>query len=127
VRQKLFALVLLAILFSGVRAYAHHSFAAAYLEDKTMKIEGKIVLLIFRNPHSFVHVDAKDENGKVHTYAIEWGAASQLNLTGGKEAIKPGDPVVVIGNPGRNPADHAMRMIHITRTSDGWEWGGTFQ
>ena len=50
----------------------------------------------------------------------------QLNLTGGAEALKPGDPVIVVGNPGRNPADHRMKMVNIIRTSDGWKWGGTF-
>ena len=126
-RQKLFALVLLAILFSGVRAYAHHSFAAAYLEDKTMKIEGKIVLLIFRNPHSFVHVEAKDKEGTVQRYAVEWGAGGQLNRQGvTRETLHPGDHVIVTGNPGRNPADHRLRMKTITRPSDGWKWGGTF-
>jgi hypothetical protein len=127
VRHKLFALLIAAFLLTSITAVAHHSFAATYLEDKTEKIEGKISVLIYRNPHSFVQVDVKDDKGKIQTWAIEWGDASQLNLTGGMEAIKPGDPVVVIGNPGRNPADHRMRMVSITRTSDGWKWGGTFQ
>ena len=68
----------------------------------------------------------KNEKGEKETWAIEWGAAGQLNLTGGKEALKFGDPVVVIGNPGRNPEAHRMRMVTITRTSDGWKWGGSF-
>jgi hypothetical protein len=124
--HKLFvALVLVAALF-GVQAHAHHSFAATYLEDKTMKIEGKLVQFLYRNPHSFVHVEVKDEKGQTNTWAVEWGAAGQLNLTGGKEALKPGDPVVIIGNPGRNPEAHRLRMVSIERTSDGWKWGGTF-
>jgi hypothetical protein len=71
-------------------------------------------------------VEAKDDKGAVQTWSIEWGAASQLNLTGGAEALRPNDPVIVIGNPGRNPADHRMKLVSITRTSDGWKWGGTF-
>src|SRR5215467_7212009 len=120
-------LLVAAFIASGMQLYAHHSFAAAYLEDKTIKIEGKLVTFTLRNPHSFVGVEAKDEKGVLQTYSIEWGAASQLNLTGGAEALKPGDPVIVVGNPGRNPADHRMRMVSITRTSDGWKWTGNFQ
>jgi hypothetical protein len=26
----------------------------------------------------------------------------------------------------RNPEDHRLRMRTITRPSDGWKWGGTF-
>ena len=126
--KRLFAvLAVAAILAAGTSLYAHHSFAAAYLEDKTVKIEGKLVTFTLRNPHSFVGVEAKDEKGVMQTWSIEWGAASQLNLTGGAEALKPGDPVVVVGNPGRNPVDHRMRMVSITRTSDGWKWTGNFQ
>jgi hypothetical protein len=125
VRNKLIILIAVAAL-SAARAYAHHSFAATYQEDKTVKIQGKLVEFLYRNPHSFVHVEVKDEKGEVQVWAIEWGAAGQLNLTGGKEALKFADPVVVIGNPGRNPEAHRMRMVNITRTSDGWNWGGTF-
>jgi hypothetical protein len=41
----------------AARAGRHHSFAATYFEDKTQKIEGNIVQFMFRNPHSFVHVE----------------------------------------------------------------------
>ena len=46
-------------------AYAHHSFAATYFEDKTVTVDGKLVQFMFRNPHSFVHVEAPDEKGMV--------------------------------------------------------------
>lgn len=125
-KHKLILLLVAAFFISGIHAFAHHSFAAAYLEDRTMKIEGKLVTFTLRNPHSFVGVEAKDDKGVMQTWSIEWGAASQLNLTGGAEALKSGDPVIVVGNPGRNPIDHRMKMVSIKRTSDGWNWGGTF-
>ena len=125
-KRVFMTLIVLAAIAPAARTYAHHSFAATYLEDKTVKIEGKLVQFLYRNPHSFVHVEAKDEKGQVHTWAIEWGAAGQLTLTGGKDVLKPGDPVVVIGNPGRNPEAHRLRMVSIVRTSDGWKWGGRF-
>ncbi len=125
-KHKLLASIILVTGVFAVRAYAHHSFAATYLEDRTQKIEGTLVQFLYRNPHSFVHVEAKDEKGEKQVWSIEWGAAGQLNLTGGREALKPGDPVVVVGNPGRNPEAHRLRMVNITRTSDGWKWGGRF-
>ena len=39
-------------------------------------------------------------------------------------AVKVGDKVIITGDPGRNPADHRLRMRTITRPSDGWKWGG---
>jgi hypothetical protein len=35
--------------------------------------------------------------------------------------------VIVTGNPGRNPADHRMRMLSITRPSDGFKWKGVVE
>ena len=108
-------------------AFAHHSFAATYFEDKTETVEGELVQFLFRNPHSFVHIEGKDASGNVVRYAVEWGAGLQLNRQGvTRETLKPGDHVIVTGNPGRNPEDHRLRMRTISRPADGWKWGGTF-
>ena len=56
-------------------AAAHHSFTATYFEDRTTEIEGKLLQFMFRNPHSFVHVEAPDENGMPQRWAVEWGGA----------------------------------------------------
>jgi hypothetical protein len=128
-KRTLFALALVAgaLVVSSGRAYAHHSFAATYFEDKTQKIEGNLVQFLYRNPHSFVHVEAPDEKGMMQRWAVEWGAGGQLGRQGvTRETLKPGDHVVIVGNPGRNPEDHRLRMVNITRPSDGWKWGGTF-
>ena len=37
-----------------------------------------------------------------------------------------GTQTFIVGNPGRTPEDHRLRMVNITRPSDGWKWGGTF-
>jgi hypothetical protein len=108
-------------------AQAHHSFAATYHEDQTATIEGTLVQFMFRNPHSFVHVEVKNDKGEIQTWAVEWGAPRQLGLTGvGREALKSGDHVVIVGNPGRNPSAHRMRLVSITRPADGWTWKGRF-
>jgi hypothetical protein len=128
-KRTLFALALVAgaLVVSSGRAYAHHSFAATYFEDKTQKIEGNLVQFLYRNPHSFVHVEAPDEKGMMQRWAVEWGAGGQLGRQGvTRETLKPGDHVIIVGNPGRNPEDHRLRMVNITRPSDGWKWGGTF-
>ena len=40
---------------------AHHSFGATYEINKEMKLEGKLVQFVYRNPHSFVHIEAPDD------------------------------------------------------------------
>jgi Family of unknown function (DUF6152) len=127
-KRTLLALVVIAgAVVSVGRAFAHHSFAATYFEDKTQKVEGDLVQFMYRNPHSFVQLEAPDDKGVVQRWSIEWGAGGQLGRQGvTRETLKPGDHVVIVGNPGRNPEDHRLRMVNITRPSDGWKWGGTF-
>ena len=108
----------------GAQAYAHHSFAATYLEDQSVTIEGELVQFLFRNPHSFVHVMVKEKDGTQVRYAVEWGGAGQLGGQGvTRETLKPGDLVVISGSPGRNPADHRVRMVSLRRPKDGFGWG----
>ncbi|HLH43479.1 MAG TPA: DUF6152 family protein [Bryobacteraceae bacterium] len=128
-REKLLMLGLSAGVAMGV-AYAHHSFAATYFEDKTIKIEGDLVQFLYRNPHSFVQVEdmkLKDDKGNPVRWSIEWAAGGQLGQKGiTRDTLKVGDHVIVNGNPGRTPEDHRLRMVNITRPSDGFHWGGSF-
>ncbi len=123
--RRYFVLLLLAGAFTaGTRGYAHHSFAATYLEDQSVTIEGELVQFLFRNPHSFVHVLVKEKDGTTNRYAVEWGGTGQLAGTGvTRETLKPGDVVVIMGSPGRNPADHRVRMVSLRRPKDGFGWG----
>jgi Family of unknown function (DUF6152) len=115
-----------AALLSGGAVYAHHSFAATYIVDKEIRIEGDMVQFMFRNPHSFVHVQAPDVNGEMQRWAVEWAAAGQL--TGiSRDTLKPGDHVIITGNPGRTAEDHRIRMRSILRPKDGFKWSGDFQ
>jgi len=123
-KRALFVLLLAGVLLAGTTAYAHHSFASTYDESKKITVEGKLVQFLFRNPHSFVHVMAPDEDGTMQRWAIEWGGAGQLGGQGvTRETLRPGDKVIITGNPGRNPADHRVRMVTLRRPSDGFGWG----
>ena len=127
-KSKLLVVLAAAVSILGVRAYAHHSFAATYFEDQKVTVHGKLVQFLYRNPHSFVHIEAPDDKGVMQTWAVEWGAGGQLSRDGvTRESLKPGDVVIVTGNPGRNPDDHRIRMRSITRPSDGWNWKGVVQ
>ena len=109
---------------AGPRLFAHHSFSATYLEDQSITIEGELVQFIFRNPHSFVHVMVTEKDGSKVRYAVEWGGAGQLGGQGvTRETLKPGDVIVISGSPGRNAAEHRVRMVSLRRPKDGFGWG----
>jgi len=126
-KNKLFTLMIAGLSLIGVRAYAHHSFAATYLDDQKVTVHGKLIQFLYRNPHSFVQVQGPDDKGQMQTWAVEWAAAGQLGKQGvTKDSLKVGDDVIVVGSAGRDPADHRLRMLNITRTSDGTKFGGAF-
>jgi hypothetical protein len=111
-------------LVAAQAAYAHHSFAATYLEDKTVTIEGELVQFLFRNPHSFVHVVVTEKDGSMVRYAIEWAGAGQLGGQGvTRQTLHTGDHVIISGTPARNPDDHRVRMVTLRRPRDGFGWG----
>jgi hypothetical protein len=123
-KRYLVVLAVAAASFAAATAYANHSFAATYLEDQSVQIEGELVQFLFRNPHSFVHVMVKEPDGKLERYAVEWGGAGQLGGQGvTRETLKAGDHVVITGSPGRNPEDHRVRMVTLHRPSDGFTYG----
>ena len=120
-------LVVLAVAWTYVpiaEVYAHHSFEATYVEDEAVTIEGELVQVLFRNPHSFVQVTVTEKDGSMARYAVEWDGAARLGVQGVTgETLRLGDHLVIRGNPGRNPSDHRARMISLRRPRDGFGWG----
>jgi hypothetical protein len=120
------------VMLGAVTAYSHHSVAALYDASKTIKIEGKLISFSFRSPHSSISVETKDAKGAVIRWDVAWNAARELQNTGiNRQTFKPGDVVIITGNPGRKPEDHIIKMVSFLRPADGLTWGGkpgeTFQ
>lgn len=124
-KSKLFVLLVAVTLASGGAAHAHHSFAATYFVDREITVEGTLTQFLFRNPHSFVKIQAPDDKGVMQIWSIEWGGGAQLDrehVT--RDTLKPGDHVIASGNPGRDPTEHRIRLHKIVRPADGWKWEG---
>ncbi len=123
-RRYLIAALTVAALAVSAQAWAHHSFSATYLEAQTITIEGRLMQLAFRGPHSFVQVMVTEPDGSMTLYVVEWGSPAQLGGQGvTRDTLKPGDQVIITGNPGRTAADHRMRLLIFKRPKDGWSWG----
>ena len=123
-KQYLLVPFAVAALAMGAEPWAHHSFAATYLEDQEVTIEGRLVQFLLRNPHSFVHIMVEESDGSMVRYVVEWGSANQLGGSGvTRETLRPGDYVIINGNPGRNTADHRVRLLNFLRPEDGLTWG----
>ena len=125
-RRVLFATA--AMLIACTAAYAHHSYAATYDVTREVKLEGKLVQFVYRNPHSFVHVMAADDKGVQQRWAVEWSGTTQLGAAGvNRETLKVGDEVVINARPSRVTGEYRALMIKLKRTSDGFSWGSPGQ
>ena len=122
-RNVLF-LVMAATLAAGSAANAHHSYAATYDTSKEIRLEGKLVQFMYRNPHSFVTIQAPDEKGAPQRWSIEWSGTGQLATQGvTRESLKVGDEVVIVGRPSRVPGEFRALMVTLKRPVDGFTWG----
>jgi uncharacterized protein DUF6152 len=113
------------LMLSGGRAFAHHAASATYVHGKTITVEGTLKEFAWRNPHSFIKVEATDDKGVAQLWLIEGAAPTQLTEGGvTKNSLRPGDHVIVTGQPGRVADDHRMLLEKIERPSDGFKWQG---
>jgi hypothetical protein len=75
---------------------AHHSFGAEYDFTKPVTLTGVVVKWELINPHGWITLDVKDDEGKVTRWMIETGNPNALIRAGWrKDSLKPGDEVIV--------------------------------
>ncbi|HKH73029.1 MAG TPA: DUF6152 family protein [Vicinamibacterales bacterium] len=123
ITTRTFAIGAAMVLGVTAAASGHHSFAAYYFEDQSMHIEGEIVEVQFKAPHTWVHVNTRDSSGGEKRYAAEWANPSRLERDGmTKDTLKVADVVRIWGSPSRDPNDGRIHLKRIVRPSDGWEW-----
>jgi len=82
---------------------AHHSFATEYDSKKPVEFKGIVTKLEWINPHAWIHIDVKDESGKVISWACELGSPNLLMRNGWRrDSLKAGDEVVVNGSAAKD-------------------------
>jgi hypothetical protein len=122
--RRIVLTIAIASLLTGTVVYAHHSYSATYDVNREVKLEGKLVQFTYRNPHSFVTIQAPDDKGKAQRWAVEWAGTSQLGTAGIKqESLKVGDEIIIVGRPSRVPGELRLLMVTLNRPSDGFSWG----
>ena len=87
---------------------AHHSHSM-FDHSEEVSITGTVTKFSFRNPHVFLFIDVKNENGGVLNYWIEMSNIPNMIRRGvGYKTFEPGDEVTVNmwrlkdGRPGGN-------------------------
>lgn len=79
-------------------ALAHHSFEAEYWDDKTANITGFVTKIDWQNPHAYIFVNTKQDDGSMKEMRFELGPPYAL-VRGGwkKDTVKIGDKITIEG------------------------------
>ena len=119
--MKLAALALTALLVVG-SALAHHS-PIVFGRTRQVTLTGTVTEFRWGNPHSWIHIDVADGDGKVANWSIEMNPASHLAREGWRSStLKAGDKITVVVFPLRND-EKGGQYISVT-LPDGKKLGG---
>ena len=107
------ALIAVALL-TPARLSAHHAFGAEFDIDRPITLRGMVTKMEWVNPHSWIHLDVKDADGKVTPWMIEGGSPNSLLRLGfTMNAVKYGMEIIVDGYQAK---DGANRGVGVTLT-----------
>ena len=107
-RSSLKVLLLAGATPCAAPAFAHHSFAAEFDLDQPIMLRGVVTEVEFMNPHSWIHIDVKNDDGTVEKWAIEGGTANTLFRKGVTQRSLPvGTEIIVDGYRSRDGANRA--------------------
>ena len=98
--------------------FAHHAFAAEFDMNKPFTVTGVVSKVAWQNPHVYVYVDAKNDSGKVVTYAMECNSVNTLVHKGWtRDALKKGDQITVSAYGAKDPRPLTDGSIHANARS----------
>lgn len=105
---------LLLLLMLPVSIAAHHSFTAQFDIKKPVTVKGTVTKMDWINPHSWIHLEAKDADGKTVTWMVELGTPNVLIRRGfTKKALEAGTEIVVAGYQAKN-GENKMNGGYVT-------------
>jgi hypothetical protein len=109
-RTKLFSVLAGAALLvaAAVPVVAHHSFAAEFDAKKPVKLRGTVVKMEWINPHSWIHISVKNDDGTSSVWMVEGGAPNALIRRGwDRNSLPPGTEILVEGFQAKDGANRA--------------------
>jgi hypothetical protein len=97
-----------AVLMTATAALAHHSFAAEFDANQPVQLRGAVAKVEWINPHTWIHIDVKDADGKVVRWMVEGGTPNTLLRRGiTRNSLPQGTEILVDGYKAKNGTNRA--------------------
>ena len=101
--RRSIASVGLAVIIGAGSLSAHHAFSSEFDASRPIVLRGTVTKTEWINPHSWIHIEVKSDDGKLASWAIECGAPNSLMRRGlNKTSIPIGTQIVVDGYQARD-------------------------
>ena len=108
IRINSFAALAIGILIATVSLLAHHAFTAEFDTKKPVKLRGTIAKIEMVNPHSWIYIDVKNDDGSTSQWMLEAGSPNVLVRRGfSKAAIPKGTEVIFEGFQAKDGSNRA--------------------
>ena len=87
---------------------AHHAFAAEFDSNRPVEFSGTVTKVEWINPHVWIHLDVKLDDGTMESWAFEAGTPNVLFRRGfTRESLLPGTDVMVDGYQAKDGTNRA--------------------
>ena len=115
-RQRALILSLVSLLGTAPAA-AHHSFSAIFDSGKPVTLTGTVNRIEWMNPHTWIYLDVKKDDGSIEAWSFEMGSPNRLMRYGwNQDSLPTGTTVTIAGSQAR---DGSMKAAVDTVTLPG--------
>jgi hypothetical protein len=95
--------LLAALLGASAPAAAHHSFSAIFDAAKPVTLTGTVTRIEWMNPHTWIYLDVKKDDGSIEAWSFEMGSPNRLMRYGwNQDSLPTGATVTIAGSRARD-------------------------